>query len=46
MSQSDPEFVLTLVCPDTRGIVFAGVVLCVAVVFIQRGQAVFLYFNF
>jgi len=32
--------------PDTRGIVFAGVVLFAAVMFIQRGQAVFLYFNF
>ncbi len=32
--------------PDTRGIVFAGVLLFAAVMFIQRGQAVFLYFNF
>ncbi len=32
--------------PDTKGIVFAGLVLFVGVVFIQRGQAVFLYFNF
>ncbi len=32
--------------PDARGIVFAGVLLFAAVMFIQRGQAVFLYFNF
>ena len=32
--------------PDARGIVFAGVLLFFAVMFIQRGQAVFLYFNF
>jgi D-alanyl-lipoteichoic acid acyltransferase DltB (MBOAT superfamily) len=32
--------------PDARGIVFAGVMLFFAVMFIQRGQAVFLYFNF
>ena len=32
--------------PNTAGIVFAGVVLFAAVMFIQRGQAVFLYFNF
>ncbi len=32
--------------PNTTGIVFAGVTLFLAVMFIQRGQAVFLYFNF
>ncbi len=32
--------------PDTRGVIFAGVMLFAAVMFIQRGQAVFLYFNF
>jgi D-alanyl-lipoteichoic acid acyltransferase DltB (MBOAT superfamily) len=32
--------------PSTAGVVFAGVVLCLGVVFIQRGQAVFIYFNF
>ncbi len=32
--------------PDTGGVVFSGVLLFVAVMFIQRGQAVFLYFNF
>ena len=32
--------------PDARGIAFAGVILFFAVMFIQRGQAVFLYFNF
>ncbi len=32
--------------PNTAGIVFAGVMLFAAVMFIQRGQAVFLYFNF
>ena len=32
--------------PNTAGIVFAGVTLLFGVVFIQRGQAVFLYFNF
>ena len=32
--------------PDAKGIVFAGLVLFIAVIFIQRGQAVFLYFNF
>ena len=32
--------------PTLPGIAFAGVVLFAAVMFIQRGQAVFLYFNF
>ena len=32
--------------PNTGGIVVAGVMLFAAVMFIQRGQAVFLYFNF
>ena len=32
--------------PDARGIVFAGIVLFAGVMFIQRGAAVFLYFNF
>ena len=32
--------------PDAAGIGFAGVMLFAAVMFIQRGQAVFLYFNF
>ncbi len=32
--------------PNAAGIVFAGIMLFAAVMFIQRGQAVFLYFNF
>jgi D-alanyl-lipoteichoic acid acyltransferase DltB (MBOAT superfamily) len=32
--------------PNTLGIVFAGVALFLGLMFIQRGQAVFLYFNF
>ncbi|UAJ11547.1 MBOAT family O-acyltransferase [Glacieibacterium megasporae] len=32
--------------PNTAGIVFAGVVLFAGIMFIQRGAAVFLYFNF
>jgi alginate O-acetyltransferase complex protein AlgI len=32
--------------PNTIGIVFAGVVLFAGVMFVQRGAAVFLYFNF
>lgn len=32
--------------PTAAGLVFAGAVLFMAVMFIQRGQAVFLYFNF
>jgi D-alanyl-lipoteichoic acid acyltransferase DltB (MBOAT superfamily) len=32
--------------PSTAGLVFAGVTLFLGVMFIQRGQAVFLYFNF
>lgn len=32
--------------PDGAGLAFAGVLLFLAVMFIQRGQAVFLYFNF
>ena len=32
--------------PSMIGLVFAGVVLFVGVMFIQRGQAIFLYFNF
>ena len=31
---------------DVKGLVFAGVVLFFGIVFIERGQAVFLYFNF
>ena len=32
--------------PNTVGLLFAGVVLFFGVMFIQRGQAIFLYFNF
>jgi D-alanyl-lipoteichoic acid acyltransferase DltB (MBOAT superfamily) len=32
--------------PSIGGLVFAGVALCLGVIFIQRGQAVFIYFNF
>ncbi len=32
--------------PNFLGIVFAGVTLFIGVMFVQRGQAVFLYFNF
>lgn len=32
--------------PTTAGLMFAGVTLFLAIMFIQRGQAVFLYFNF
>ncbi len=32
--------------PDARGVVLVGVMLFIGVMFIQRGQAVFLYFNF
>lgn len=32
--------------PNTVGLIAAGVVLFVGVMFVQRGQAVFLYFNF
>jgi alginate O-acetyltransferase complex protein AlgI len=32
--------------PNTIGLLFAGVVLFFGVMFIQRGQAIFLYFNF
>ena len=32
--------------PNAAGLLFAGGVLFIAVMFIQRGQAVFLYFNF
>ena len=32
--------------PNTFGIVFAGVALFLGIMFVQRGQAVFLYFNF
>jgi len=32
--------------PNSAGLVFAGVVLFLGIMFIQRGQAVFLYFNF
>lgn len=32
--------------PTTAGILFAGIALFLGVIFIQRGQAVFLYFNF
>ena len=32
--------------PNWAGLLFAGVTLFLGVMFIQRGQAVFLYFNF
>ncbi len=32
--------------PSTTGLLFAGLTLFLGVIFIQRGQAVFLYFNF
>ncbi|MBW8812426.1 MAG: MBOAT family protein [Caulobacterales bacterium] len=32
--------------PDTAGLVFAGVVLIAGVLMVQRGRAIFLYFNF
>jgi hypothetical protein len=32
--------------PTLAGLALAGVVLFIGVMFIQRGQAVFLYFNF
>ncbi len=32
--------------PNAAGLLFAGGVLFIAIMFIQRGQAVFLYFNF
>jgi alginate O-acetyltransferase complex protein AlgI len=32
--------------PDAPGVLFAGVVLFLGIAFVQRGQAVFLYFNF
>lgn len=32
--------------PNTAGLLFAGGALFIAIMFIQRGQAVFLYFNF
>ena len=32
--------------PNTVGLVLAGVVLFLGIIFIQRGQTVFLYFNF
>jgi D-alanyl-lipoteichoic acid acyltransferase DltB (MBOAT superfamily) len=32
--------------PNTSGLVFAGLVLFFGIMFIQRGQAIFLYFNF
>lgn len=32
--------------PDLKGLVFAALVLLLGILFIQRGQAIFLYFNF
>lgn len=32
--------------PDAVGVLFAGVALCLGLLFVQRGEAVFLYFNF
>ena len=32
--------------PDAAGLAFAGVTLFAAIMFIQRGKAIFLYFNF
>jgi len=32
--------------PDAAGLIFAGVTLFLGVMFIQRGRAIFLYFNF
>ena len=32
--------------PNATGLIFAGVTLFLGIIFIQRGQAVFLYFNF
>jgi alginate O-acetyltransferase complex protein AlgI len=32
--------------PSTLGLLFVGLTLFLGVIFIQRGQAVFLYFNF
>lgn len=32
--------------PDAKGLVFASLVLLLGILFIQRGQAIFLYFNF
>jgi hypothetical protein len=32
--------------PNTIGLLFAGAVLFLGVMFVQRGQAIFLYFNF
>ena len=32
--------------PNLAGLVFAGAALFLGIVFIQRGQAIFLYFNF
>jgi len=32
--------------PNAAGLVFAGVTLFTAIMFIQRGKAIFLYFNF
>jgi hypothetical protein len=32
--------------PNAAGLLFAGVTLFLGIVFIQRGKAIFLYFNF
>lgn len=32
--------------PDAKGLIFAALVLLLGILFIQRGQAIFLYFNF
>ena len=32
--------------PNTVGLIFAGLVLFLGIMFVQRGQAIFLYFNF